>query len=48
VEAVIEGQHAEIEHFIEAIRQEMHEYLRGVDSQTSPGTGEFLGFEVRS
>ena len=48
VEVVVEGDSVAIGQFLDAVREDMQEFIRGFDSQTSPGTGEFRGFEVRS
>lgn len=47
VELVMEGPDAEMEHFIDALQQRMNGYIRDVDRQTEPATGEFHRFSIR-
>jgi acylphosphatase len=44
---VAEGEVAEVERFIAAIKHAMHAYIRDVQITRSPGTGEFSDFCVR-
>lgn len=47
VEAVVEGEDAEVESFVRAVREEMRGYIRDVCEQACDATGEFAGFQVR-
>jgi acylphosphatase len=47
VELVVEGDAAEIERFLEAVRRQMGTYIRGVEERVSEPTGRFDGFEIR-
>ncbi|MFW6154807.1 MAG: acylphosphatase [Planctomycetota bacterium] len=47
VETVIEGEPDEIDAFIDAIRAQMGGYIRHVDQDQAPATGEFHDFNVR-
>ncbi|MFQ5430762.1 MAG: acylphosphatase [Phycisphaerae bacterium] len=47
VEAVIEGEAAEVERFQRAIRDEMSHCIADVTHQDTAATGGFRGFEVR-
>lgn len=48
VELIIEGDEAEAEAFLEAIRDsQIGNYIRGEDVNWQVATGEFTGFEVR-
>ncbi|NLF29633.1 MAG: acylphosphatase [Planctomycetes bacterium] len=47
VEAVIEGEPAEIDAFVDAIGEHMGGYIRDVDQRRTAATGEFHDFNVR-
>jgi acylphosphatase len=47
VEAVAEGDEAEVQRFIDAVNEEMSGCVRDVQSNDSPATGEFTRFEIR-
>lgn len=47
VEAVVEGETAEIERFLTALGAEMAGNIRDVQQHDRPTTGEFRGFDVR-
>ena len=48
VELVVEGELIELDRFIDAVRQEMGDYIRSFQVDSSPGTGEFHGFGIRN
>lgn len=47
VEAVVEGDEAEVQRFIDAVNEEMSGCVRDVQCNDSPATGEFTRFEIR-
>jgi acylphosphatase len=47
VELVMEGSDDEMDAVIQAISGQMHHHVRKVQTQQSPATGEFVGFEIR-
>ncbi|MCG8404522.1 MAG: acylphosphatase [Phycisphaerales bacterium] len=47
VEAVLEGERAEVEKFFQAIGQEMRSNIDDATHQDSPATGEHDRFEIR-
>jgi acylphosphatase len=47
VEAVFEGEPGEIDRFQAAVAAEMRSYIRDIQQQDSPASGEFAGFQVR-
>ena len=47
VEAVVEGEEAEIEQFVRAVSDEMEGYIRETEYQDGAPTGEYAGFGVR-
>ena len=47
VELVMEGPDPEMDHLVESIRQKMNGYIRNVDRQIYPATGEFNRFSIR-
>ena len=47
VQCVAEGEPAELDRFVEAVKQAMLGYVRDVSITQSPATGEFTGFGVR-
>jgi len=47
VELVLEGDEREIDAVIQCLRQKMTGYIRRVDSETYPATGEFETFAIR-
>lgn len=47
VEIVAEGEAAEVDRFLAAVRDEMAGYIRHVEQQEGPATGAFASFEVR-
>lgn len=47
VELVMEGPEAEMEQVVEELRRKMNGFIRQVDSQTSPASGEFEHFSIR-
>ena len=47
VELVVEGAEPEVEKLLAAIQQKMDGFIKKVNSQSSPATGEFAGFSVR-
>ena len=46
VEVVAEGPEVEADAFLTAVEEGMGPYIRGVDKQKFPATGEFAGFTV--
>jgi len=44
---VAEGEGGEVERFVQAIQDEMGEYIRDQQATTSPANGEFGDFGVR-
>lgn len=47
VEMVVEGSPAEARAFVEAVHREMAGYLRDVQVNEEPPTGEFADFQIR-
>ncbi len=47
VELVMEGPDTEMDQLIDQVRQRMDGYIRGVDLDTAPATGEFRQFQIR-
>ena len=47
VEAVIEGEEAEVDKFVRLVSGEMSANIRDVECQDSPPTGEFGRFDIR-
>lgn len=47
VELVIEGADSEMDHMVQAVSDRMGDYIREVNAQSSPATGEFDGFFIR-
>ncbi len=47
VELVTEGAPDAVTRFLEAVREELNGYIRGVTSQDGEATGEFHQFAVR-
>ncbi len=47
VELVMEGDQQEIEQVVDSLRQRMNGYIRHMDSQVIPATGEFETFAIR-
>ena len=47
VELVMEGPDGEMEQVVEELRRKMNGFIRKVDSQISPATGEFGHFSIR-
>jgi acylphosphatase len=47
VELVIEGSDDQVDGLVDAIKQRMRQYIRKVDVQIAPATGEFDDFSVR-
>ena len=47
VELVMEGPDDQLDQLLESIQQRMEGFIRHVDMQTSPATGEFSSFSVR-
>ena len=47
VEAVIEGDEAEVGRFVHAVKERMSGYIRAVQASDADATGEFAGFDVR-
>jgi len=47
VEIVMEGADPEMEGFIDSLQQKMNGYIRQVERQTEPPTGEFQRFSIR-
>ena len=46
VKLEVEGEEAEIDRFVQRVRDQMAGYVRNVDSSNSPATGEFTDFRV--
>jgi len=44
---VVEGESAEIDKFIDAVRAEIGYHIRDVHETDRPASGRFQGFEVR-
>lgn len=47
VEVLCEGDSEQIDHFVEAISQRMQGFIKKLDSDVSPPTGEFDSFYIR-
>src|SRR5437870_2855978 len=47
VELVMEGPDSEMEKVIAEIRRKMNGFIRKIDTETSPATGEFEQFSIR-
>jgi acylphosphatase len=47
VECVVEGEAAEIDAFLKAIREELGHYIRDVQQTVQPATGRFESFQIR-
>jgi acylphosphatase len=47
VELVVEGDQGEIDHLVDDVNQRMHGYIKGIDTNTLPATGEFDDFYIR-
>ena len=47
VELVVEGDEGEIDNVVQNIRQRMAGYVRNVEAQVAPATGEFEQFYIR-
>lgn len=47
VECVVEGDAAEIDAFLEALRRQMASCIRRITQQTAPYSGQYVGFTVR-
>jgi acylphosphatase len=47
VELLLEGDDREMDGVIQSLRQKMNGYIRHVDSETYPATGEFESFGIR-
>lgn len=47
VELVVEGRAAEVQRFLDAVRNAMRSYIHRVEEHHRPATGEFEGFGVR-
>ena len=47
VELVVEGPDPEMEHLVDSLQQKMNGFIRRVDVNVAPGTGEFHGFSIR-
>ena len=47
VELLLEGDEKEMDGVLSSLRQKMNGYIRRVDSETHPATGEFEGFAIR-
>jgi acylphosphatase len=47
VELVMEGPEGEMNHLVDDINQKMNGYIKRVDKQTAPATGEFKQFYVK-
>ena len=48
VVCVAEGEQAELDRFVSAVKEAMQRYVRDVRIGTKPATGEFSGFAVRT
>jgi acylphosphatase len=47
VRMVAEGRTQELDGFLETIRSEMAQYIRNINTESSPAIGEFDDFEIR-
>jgi acylphosphatase len=47
VELYVEGDPAEIDSFLEQVRRDLGQHIRGETTQTGPASGRFSGFEIR-
>lgn len=47
VELVMEGDEREMDTVVDSVRQRMDSYIRKVDAQAAPATGEFESFMIR-
>jgi acylphosphatase len=47
VRVLVEGEPRELERFLGELRAQMAQYIREVQSDISPATGEFDDFEIR-
>ena len=48
VELVVDGRPPELDRFLEAIQDQMGDYIARTQVSDAPATGEFRGFEIRS
>jgi len=46
VRCVVEGEAGEVERFIKQVQATMQGFIRNVQVDTSPATGEFAGFRI--
>jgi acylphosphatase len=47
VELVMEGPEQDMDHLLDAIRQKMNHFIRGVETQAEPASGGFSGFTIK-
>ena len=47
VELVMEGDTNEMDHLVESVSNKMNSYIKGVDTNVLPATGEFDHFYIR-
>ena len=47
VELVVEGDQGEIDHLVDDVNQRMNGYIKTLDCNTQPATGEFDEFYIR-
>ena len=47
VELVMEGSDEEMDHFVEAVSNKMNSYIKKLDTDVLPATGEFDHFYIR-
>jgi acylphosphatase len=48
VELVAEGRIDDVDRFVQAVEVRLSEHIAEVENHSSPGTGEFTGFGIRS
>ncbi|MCF7957327.1 MAG: acylphosphatase [Phycisphaerae bacterium] len=46
VEVIAEGQPDEVEMFLEALGERMSGFIRKIEQQQSPGTGQYRSFDI--
>jgi acylphosphatase len=47
VELVMEGPDSEMDHLLDSIRRKMNQFIKRVDTQVEPASGQFTGFAIR-
>jgi acylphosphatase len=47
VELVMEGSEREMDDLVDAIRRKMNQFIKRVDTQVEPASGQFSGFAIK-